>query len=271
MTKKEREILKLASKKGANDAALFLLNQLHITEESLNEKIDLTENRIEVLEDKFVKAPTVAFTDETKIEKIATRLATKMATIEKGDRGDKGDKGDNPTKGELISLIIPLIPKVKDGHTPTDEELVDIIKPLIPKVEIPEIKLPEPETSDKIRNKLESLKGDDRLNKDAIKGLKEEIEMLKQSIVSIRASKRMGMRKVPIIKRENLTSQVNGVTTTFTLPRDTVAVVGVFSTQFPITFDSADFSLSGNTLTLNTGIVQYGQTLFAIIETLFYG
>lgn len=49
----------------------------------------------------------------------------------------KGDKGDVPKKEELLSIIKPLIPVVKDGedgHTPTKDELVSLIKPLIPKV-----------------------------------------------------------------------------------------------------------------------------------------
>jgi hypothetical protein len=46
-------------------------------------------------------------------------------------------KGDTPTNEELLKLIVPLIPKIRqpeDGHTPTDEELLGLIKPLIPKV-----------------------------------------------------------------------------------------------------------------------------------------
>jgi hypothetical protein len=81
-----------------------------------------------------------------------------------------------------------------------------------------------------------------------------------------------GMRKVPIIKRVNLTEQIDGNTRAFKLPKDTVAIVGVFGTQFPITFDEADWEFVGNTLTLASGITtpESGQTLFVIVETLFY-
>lgn len=83
---------------------------------------------------------------------------------------------------------------------------------------------------------------------------------------------RTGMRRVPIMRSISLTSQVDGNTRSFTLPLDTVNVLGVWSTQFPMTFDPADWTLSGHTITLATPIStpQAGQTLVAIVETLFY-
>lgn len=72
----------------------------------------------------------------------------------------KGEKGDTPTKGELLTLIEPLIPAPlkgkdgrtpvkgmdyfdgKDGHTPTRKELVSLIEPLLPSVV--EANMPEP-------------------------------------------------------------------------------------------------------------------------------
>jgi len=55
----------------------------------------------------------------------------------KGEKGDEGDDGHTPTDTELLSLIKPLIPEVKDGddgHTPTAEEILALIRPLIPEV-----------------------------------------------------------------------------------------------------------------------------------------
>ena len=114
---------------------------------------------------------------------------------------------------------------------------------------------------------------------------KEEIQVMLQPIIDefkdevkeiMRKMKpvptKLGMRKVPIIKRINLTSQVDGNTRAFTLPRDTVEILGVFGTQFPITFDSADWTFAGQTLTLASGITtpESGQTLFVLVEVLFY-
>jgi len=55
---------------------------------------------------------------------------------------------------------------------------------------------------------------------------------------------------------------------------DTVKVLGVWGTQFPITFEQDnDFTFAGRTLTLTSQVPapQTGQTLWCLIETLFYG
>ena len=88
-----------------------------------------------------------------------------------------------------------------------------------------------------------------------------------------RGKQQLGMRKVPIIRAIDLTSQIDGIVTTYNLPRDTVRVLFVWSTQFPIILQpTTDFSLNGNTLTLESpvGVIQSGQTLTALVETLFY-
>ena len=110
-----------------------------------------------------------------------------------------------------------------------------------------------------------------RDGKDAPKdtNLDKRFDELRQEIARI---PRRGTRKIPVVKRVNLTSQVNGSTRSFSLPQDTVEVLGVFGTQFPITFDNTDWTLSGHTLTLASGITTpaAGQTLFALVEVLFY-
>lgn len=130
-----------------------------------------------------------------------------------------------------------------DGKTPTKQEIESIIKPLISQP----IEIPKP--------KVEDIEGLDKFVR----------ERIPQKSIS-------GMRKIPIIKRVNLTDQVDGATKTFYLPKDTVAVLGVWGTQFPITFDDADFNLVGNTLVLTSEVSApaSGQTLMALVETLFY-
>lgn len=44
------------------------------------------------------------------------------------------EDGKTPSEYELLALMKPLIPIVENGHTPTVEELTAIIKPLIPNV-----------------------------------------------------------------------------------------------------------------------------------------
>ena len=149
-----------------------------------------------------------------------------------------------------IKILDERVRRVKDGKTPTMDELLVLIKPLIPQ--------PVPGKAGKDIDGV------------ALKALTQKITDMEENIKKIPRGK-LGMRKVPIIRAINLTDQVNGVVTTFTLPRDTVRVLGIFSTQFPITFDAAnDFSFAGTTLTVNTPTVQSGQTLWALCEHLFY-
>lgn len=76
---RKQDLLDLAKKKG-NDADLLLLDKIHALEDQVNSQPP----------------------EDQRVEKIATRLAAKLATLEKGDKGDvgpagqsiKGDKGD---------------------------------------------------------------------------------------------------------------------------------------------------------------------------------
>lgn len=131
------------------------------------------------------------------------------------------------------------------------------------------------DTPQEERDRLESLKGNERLDITAIKGVDEMKTELKKEFtdkLSTIPRGNMGMRKVPIVRRVNLTSQVDGSTRAFTVPLDTVAILGLFGTQFPITFDTADWTFAGRTITLATAIATptSGQTLFALTEALFY-
>lgn len=208
----------------------------------------------------------------------------------------KGEDGKTPTEKELRDMILPLIPpsvKGDDGKdyvltlkdkkeiaasikVPVAEKIIERTEtvkeqPIITEI-VKEVAIPE--KAEIIRDKLESLKDDERLDKSAIKGLEEGIAELRGLIAAVpRGGRALGMRKVPIIKRYSLTSQVNGSARSFTVPNDTVEILGIWGTQHPITFDTADWTFVGNTITLANTVStpQAGQTLHAIIETLFYG
>ena len=130
-----------------------------------------------------------------------------------------------------------------------------------------------PDTPEQVRDKLESLQGDERTDKSAIKGLEEEIAKLRSEISSIPRGGGGARGKSYVVRRVDLTSQLNSSTRAFTLPQDTVAILGVWGTQFPVTFDTADGTFRGRTLTLSDAVSApaAGQTLFALVETLFYG
>ena len=143
-----------------------------------------------------------------------------------------------------------------------------IVKNVLQKIVLPEFKETVLDTPVQIAEKLELLKDDNRLKIKAIKGLEEELEELKSRPIG-----GGGTRKVVYTKRINLSSQCNGTLKEFTMPKDCIDVLAVYGTQFPITFDEADFTFEGQTLTLTSevGAPQTGQTLFALIQTLFYG
>jgi len=110
----------------------------------------------------------------------------------------KVENGKTPTKAELLELIKPLVPQVKDGKTPTKSELLDLIVPLIPKEDeiiqravshiqsklvLPDIgalvdKLEKdlPSLGEPIRDALELLREENRIDVSAIKGIQELLE-----------------------------------------------------------------------------------------------
>jgi hypothetical protein len=189
LTPKEQEIVELA-KRGGNDASLLVL-----------QKVQALEDEIASLKQELSKNPP----EDVRIEKVALRLAAKISA--------KGEDGHTPTKEELLALIKPLIPQIKDGATPTkeellalirplivipkdgltptDEQLLSLIEPLIPalpelepifaQMEISVLNSVEkklPELGYAIRDSLELLQDEERLDVTAIKGLKEAIDVI---------------------------------------------------------------------------------------------
>ena len=118
-------------KKGGDEADIFLLEKVVDVEEDLTEEI-------------------------SDVRKIAEKKPDKG---EKGDPGDKGEPGKTPIAGQ--DYPIP-----EDGRTPTRVELREIIEPLIPEP-IPG----SPDRPEEVKNKLESLKNEKRLDASAIKNL----------------------------------------------------------------------------------------------------
>lgn len=155
----------------------------------------------------------------------------------KGEQGERGERGEQGIQGE----------KGADGTEVSPEQ---------------------------IRNKLELLQGNERLDKKAIQGLDEEFEKLNERITNIPRGGRLGMRKIPIPRTVDLSDQCNGVLKSFSLPTDTTRVYFVIGSQFPQVHSDiyADWTFTGNTLTLGAGVgaPKTGQRLLAFTEALFY-
>lgn len=127
---------------------------------------------------------------ETDIQK-ATKIATNFL---KDIKGEQGNVGLSPTEDELVKIIKPLIPKPIPGNDGKDYKLTDSDKkeiakkikvPVVEKIiEKTEIIREQPivtevallETAENLRNKLESLKGEDRFDIESVKGYERFID-----------------------------------------------------------------------------------------------
>lgn len=97
-----------------------------------------------------------------------------------------GEHGHTPTNKELLSLIIPLIPKPIPGKSPDEEKIVSKV---LSKIRVPkdgengeDAKIPDlRELAINTINLIESLEGDDRINYKAIKGIRNYVmEVMRQ-------------------------------------------------------------------------------------------
>ncbi len=192
-------------------------------------------DQITALEDKL---DTVVAEIKEQTESAVTKLADPLRGVNMVKI--KGPKGDKPTSEELLSLIKPLIPEVpipKDGNdyvlTDSDKEeiasmaLMDLEVPVVEKIiektetikELPQIteiikEVALAEKPEILRDKLESLKNDERLDISAIRGFEKTTERLTDSIIN-RAIGIVDQRSSFLIQKvSNLQNQVNGLPTT---------------------------------------------------------
>lgn len=151
--KKDVELVKIDNQMEMIDALETIAK--NTTPESKPEKeepeqvvVDFSDvlSKLEILTDEVKKK---AEDDSDYILEINEEAKAKL----KGDSGEKGEKGDRGEKGDK-------------GDIPTVEELTTLLEAILPSTE-PFI----PETAEALRDKLETLKEDERLDVSAIKGL----------------------------------------------------------------------------------------------------
>lgn len=114
-----------------------------------------------------------------------------------------------------------------------------------------------------VRDKLETLKGEDRLDKSAIKGLEEELKGIKKGVSGASTYGISGGAKGRV-HYYDLTPQCNGVLKTFAVPLN-FGIIGVFSTQAPINYrPMVDWTVGNRQLLLTSQVdaPQSGQTLW---------
>lgn len=200
----------------------------------------------------------------------------------KGDKGEKGEKGDKPIAGIDYPLpkdgepgpVGPMGPSGRDGVDGKDAPPVDInsivveattkateaLKPLIPTIEQVELDLPK--LGAPIRDALELLQGDDRLDKSAIKGLEELIKELRAEIakrpIYVGGSSGGGR----ICKSYDLSASLDGSTKTFSLP-SFWRIISVHLSSVPnILRPTVDFTVDGSAKTITfTDALDVGTSL----------
>jgi len=259
LTKKKIDLINLA-KAGGKDSDLVILNKIHSIEDTMDDlgdsfniiKKDIANN---LKNDSVIKEKLLIELNEGAVVKLAMKLVKLR----------KGEKGDAPTEKELLKLIRPLIPP-----RITDSELIALITPLIPppahgkdadektmvqevlaQIKLPEYKETVLDDPTQLRNKLETLKGEDELKLTIIKTLEERIKELEDRPVAGRTP--FGGSVVhKFIDDETLTGTVNSTNKIFTTAKTPVngsLKVYVNGQRMRVT---EDYTLSNKTVTFIT-------------------
>lgn len=215
LTKKQQRILKLAEA-GGTDKELAILDAINEMEDDFQKQVDDLKKTIN---SRLLDALLVKSANHPDYEKIVSRIkgdkGDKGDSIygpmgpqgPQGEKGDKGDKGDVGPQGE--SIVGPKGDKGEKGEKGIDGS---------------------PDTAEQVRDKLETLQGDNRLDKSAVKGLDEELKKINRE----KRTPIFGPGKTRIITLD-LSSQLNGVTKTFTWNTH-YGIVGVYGSSAPFVF-----------------------------------
>lgn len=173
------------------------------------------------------------------LEATYKRLGAKLQTDNTTTTGElktliRGELDNfNKKFGEKEQTIIERLLEVKSGKD-ADEEV--IVGEVLKQIKLPEYKETVLDDATQLRNKLETLKGKDRLDQSAIKGLEKKLKELKAMIKkSIRrpifghASGTSGGRSVMY---HDLSDSLDGTTKAFSLPAFW-RVISIHSSSFP--------------------------------------
>ena len=256
--KKQKDLLELARRGGGDDSLMLLdkITELEDKVEELEESIvdqgiatDL-EKKMALLGENLKKDKAI----EDIIGKVATKLAVKMAILEKGEKGEPGDNGHTPTVTELRELIIPLIPEPAHGIDGQDADEEKIIEGVLAKIKLPEFKETVLDTPEQLRDKLESLKDEARLDKSAIKNLQEDLDKLKEMIRSVSLKGAGGGGGGPNANAVQVHYFTGDGTRSYYVPKHRSALM-LIGTEGPIMFKrTTDWTTAGNTLALNAAL-----------------
>lgn len=223
---------------------------------------------------------------------LETRYEDRVKAIEDRYSGDMGKINEEVSKfakeeiTKMLSEVQKKLEEVKDGRDglDADEEMIlekateeatknatENIKPLIPKIE--DIEKDLPKLGNRIRDGLELLEGEERLDISAIKGLKELLSDL-ESGIKMATSKISGGGGGRVTRSYDLSPYLDGSTKIFTLP-SMWRIITIVNTSTPTIFrPTVDYTYDAgtNTLTFTSEIeasasLAGGQTIMITYES----
>lgn len=160
---------------------------------------------------------------------------------------------------EKMLVFEKRIKSIKDGQDADEGKIIkQVSESLVSKIpSIDEIEKDLPRLGEAIRDGLELLKGDERLDKSAVKGIEEiekaieELKRRKTTIIGGGGGSQGGGR---IVKAYDLSPYLNGSTKTFNLP-SMWRVISVHSSSFPMAFrENVDFTWTPTSITFTSEV-----------------
>jgi len=156
-----------------------------------------------------------------------------------------------------MNFINDKVSKLKNGLDADETKIISKVLKEIPKQK--DIVL---DTAEELRNKLESLTGEERLDWEAIRGLSEELDTLRASKLGGGGGFSKIALEIHILDPYLPTGDINGVNTDFVLKKipnpDTSLKVYLGGQLQSLT---GDYTLSSKTITFTSKIPQTGETL----------
>lgn len=179
----------------------------------------------------------------------------------------KGEDGKTPTEQELIALIKPLIPPQQTLQTLSKEDVTKIVRSLIPKVDIdaiaekaaskvkPIIVEKEEEEKDLAEDFMALLnEGKIKLTVKDIYGLVEQFRILSNQIANAKKGDGGGGGG-STVKVYDISSQLNGILKTFTIPRNSrILAIHSYSHPYSAFVPTTDYTSTVTTITFTDTI-----------------
>jgi hypothetical protein len=253
-TEKKKKDLKKLAEAGGKDSDLVLLDAVHDLEDKFDDTVSQIKQEIPDLDD--VLASVRGKDGEDGQEGVEGPKGEKG---EKGDRGErgpegkqgpKGDSGKSPSRGELKAIIEPLIPEsiAIDEIALANSIQADIEKKL-------------PALGNAIRDALELLSGDDRLDITALRGIEELKDLIDGAVQKAGVKSGWGAHPLTIQQSGTTKAKVARVIN-FTGATVSINASGVITVAIT--------GGSGWTVETPTGTVDSSNTAFTATATPIY-